>query len=134
FGSIGRADLIDDPRYRTNALRVKHREELDTIIGAFIAKRTQADNVRFFEQQEVTIGPIYDIAQIVEDPHVLERELIADYPDPDMGAFPMHHVVPRLSGTPGAIRAPAPRLGEHNRALLAEVGVDEAAYAKLLAS
>jgi len=82
----------------------------------------------------VTIGPIYDIAQIVEDPHVLERELIADYPDPDMGAFPMHHVVPRLSGTPGAIRAPAPKLGEHNRALLAEVGVDEAAYAKLVAA
>ena len=70
----------------------------------------------FFEQAEVTIGPIYDISQILEDPHVLERELIADYPDPDMGAFPMHHVVPRLSGTPGAIRTPAPRLGEHNRA------------------
>jgi formyl-CoA transferase len=65
---------------------------------------------------------------------VRERELIADYPDPDMGAFPMHHVVPRLHGTPGAIRTPAPRLGEHNRALLAEVGVDEAAYARLLAA
>ena len=48
-----------------------------------------------------------------------------------MGDFPMHHVVPRLSGTPGAIRTPAPRLGEHNRALLAEVGVDDAAYARL---
>jgi formyl-CoA transferase len=65
---------------------------------------------------------------------VIERVLIADYPDPEMGAFPMHHVVPRLSGTPGAIRAPAPKLGEHNRTLLAEAGVDEAAYAKLLAA
>jgi formyl-CoA transferase len=113
---------------------VRHAEELDAIIGAFIAERTQAENVAYFEREEVTIGPIYDIAQIVQDPHVLERELIADYPDPDMGAFPMHHVVPRLSATPGAIRAPAPELGEHNRALLAEVGVDEAAYAKLLAA
>jgi formyl-CoA transferase len=51
-----------------------------------------------------------------------------------MGAFPMHHVVPRLLGTPGAIRTPAPRLGEHNRALLAELGVDDTAYARLLAS
>jgi formyl-CoA transferase len=40
----------------------------------------------------------------------------------------MHHVVPRLSGTPGSIRTPAPRLGEHNRALLAEAGIDDAAY------
>ncbi len=134
FRAIGRPELIADPRYATNAGRVLHAEELDAIIGAFIAERTQAENVAYFEGEEVTIGPIYDIAQIVEDPHVLERELIADYPDPDMGAFPMHHVVPRLSGTPGAIRAPAPKLGEHNRALLAEVGVDEAAYAKLVAA
>jgi len=134
FRSIGRPDLVDDPRYCTNADRVKHAAELDAIIGAFVAGRTQAENVAFFERAEVTIGPIYDIAQIVEDPHVLERELIADYPDPDMGAFPMHHVVPRLSGTPGSIRTPAPRLGEHNRALLGELGVDDAAYAQLLAS
>lgn len=134
FRSIGRPDLVDNPRYRTNADRVQHAAELDAIIGAFVAERTQAENVAFFEQAEVTIGPIYDISQIVEDPHVLERELVADYPDPDMGAFPMHHVVPRLSGTPGSIRTPAPQLGEHNRALLGELGVDDAAYAQLLAS
>lgn len=134
FRSIGRADLVEDLRYRTNAGRVKHREELDAIIGEFIAQRTQAANVAFFEQAEVTIGPIYDISQIIEDPHVLERELIADYPDPDMGAVPMHHVVPRLSGTPGALRTPAPALGEHNRSLLAQIGVDAARYAALVAS
>jgi formyl-CoA transferase len=50
-----------------------------------------------------------------------------------MGEFPMHHVVPRLSGTPGAIGTPAPRLGQHNREILREVGVDDARYAKLLA-
>ncbi len=133
FRSIGRPDLIDDPRYRTNADRVKNAAGLDAIIGEFIAQRTQAENVAFFEQAEVTIGPIYDIRQILEDPHVRARELVADYPDPDMGAFPMHHVVPRLSGTPGSIRTHAPRLGEHNRALLAELGVDDAGYARLVA-
>jgi formyl-CoA transferase len=134
FHSIGRPDLIEDPRYRTNAERVKHAEELDAIISEFVARRTQTENVAFFEKAEVTIGPIYDIRQILEDPHVLARELIADYPDPDMGAFPMHHVVPRLSGTPGSIRTPAPRLGEHNRTLLGEIGVSGAAYAKLVAA
>jgi crotonobetainyl-CoA:carnitine CoA-transferase CaiB-like acyl-CoA transferase len=134
FRSIGHPELVDDPRYRTNADRVRNAEALDAIIGAFIARRTQAANVAFFEQAEVTIGPIYDIRQILEDPHVLARELVADYPDPDMDAFPMHHVVPRLSGTPGSIRTPAPRLGEHNRPLLAEVGVGEVEYGKLLAT
>ena len=134
FRSIGRPDLIDDPRYKTNADRVRHADELDAIIGPFIAQRTQAENVRFFEQAEVTIGPIYDISQIIEDPHVIERELIADYPDADMDAFPMHHVVPRLSGTPGTIRTPAPKLGEHNRTLLAEAGIQGAAYEALIAA
>lgn len=124
--SIGRPELIEDPRYRTNAARVKHAEELDAIIGAFIARRTQAENVAYFEQAEVTIGPIYDISQILEDPHVIERELLADYPDADMGAFPMHHVVPRLSGTPGSIRTPAPRLGQHNEELLKSLGLQDA--------
>src|SRR5882724_6291171 len=134
FHAIGRPGLIEDPRYATNAERLKHADDLDAIIGEFIASRTQGENVAFFEKFEVTIGPVYDIAQIMQDPNVIERELVADYPDPDMGAFPMHHVMPRFSRTPGAIRAPAPKLGEHNRALLAEIGVDEAAYAKLVAA
>ena len=71
-----------------------------------------------------TIGPIYDVTQIIKDPHILERELLADYPDAEMGQFPMHHVVPRLMGTPGSIRTPAPRLGEHNRELLSELNVN----------
>jgi formyl-CoA transferase len=132
FRAMGRADLIDNPRYRTNADRVKNAEELDAIIGEFIAERTQADNVAFFEKAEVTIGPIYDITQILEDPHFIDREVVADYPDPDMQAFPMHHVVPRLEGTPGSIRTLAPKLGQHNRELLREAGVDEASYAQLL--
>jgi crotonobetainyl-CoA:carnitine CoA-transferase CaiB-like acyl-CoA transferase len=131
--AIGREDLIDDPRFRTNADRVKNAEPLDAIIGEFIAQRTQAENVAFFEQAEVTIGPIYDTRQILEDPHFLAREILADYPDDEMDAFPMHAVAPRLGGTPGAIRAPAPHLGQHNREVLARIGVDDAAYEKLLA-
>jgi len=134
FASIGRPDLAANPRYRTNADRVKHAGELDAIIGEFVAQRTQAENVAFFEQAEVTIGPIYDISQILEDPHFIEREVLADYPDADMEWFPMHHVVPRLSRTPGSVRTRAPKLGQHNRELLAEVGVDAGRYEALLAA
>jgi formyl-CoA transferase len=134
FHAIGRADLANDPRLRTNADRVKHADELDAIVEAFIAQRTQAENVTFFEQAEVTIGPVYDISQIVEDPHMIEREIIAEYPDSEMGTLAMHHPVARLFGTPASIRTPAPSLGQHNRELLKELGMNTSIYKELVNS
>jgi crotonobetainyl-CoA:carnitine CoA-transferase CaiB-like acyl-CoA transferase len=134
FQAIGKPELVEDPRFRTNADRLRNVDMLDGIIGDFFARLTQAEAVSLMERAEVTVGPIYDIAQILEDPHVIEREILADYDDADLGAFPMHPVVPRFSDTPGSIRSPAPRLGEHNRALLAELGVTEEEYAAMLAS
>ncbi|MEB2401052.1 MAG: CoA transferase [Alcaligenaceae bacterium] len=134
FKSIGREDLITNPKFATNAERVRNVDELDKIVADFIAQKTQSENVAFFEAAEVTIGPIYDISQILEDRHFIEREIIQEYPDDDMESFPMHSVLPRLSGTPGSIRAPAPALGEHNREVLAEVGVDGQAYGELLSA
>ncbi|MDH3286506.1 MAG: CoA transferase [Betaproteobacteria bacterium] len=134
FRVIGRADLIDNPRYRTNAERVQHAAELDAIIGEFIARMTLAENLDFFGRAEVTVGPIYDIAQIIEDPHVTAREMVAAYPDEEMGTVPMHCVVPRLSGTPGAIRRAAPGLGEHNAEILGALGLGAEELARLAAA
>jgi crotonobetainyl-CoA:carnitine CoA-transferase CaiB-like acyl-CoA transferase len=133
FRTIGRDDLIDDPRFRTNADRIRNVDELDAIVAEYMGRHTQAEVVEIMDKAQVTVGPIYDISQIMQDPHVVEREILADYQDPDVGAFPMHHVVPRMDGTPGSIRTPAPRLGQHNRAILAELGVDDAAYEALAA-
>jgi len=134
FAAIGHPDLLKNALFRTNADRVAHAEQLDLIVGAFIARRDQAENVLFFEQAEVTIGPVYDIAQIVEDPHVVEREILTDYPDADMGDLPMHHPVPRFLQTPASIRMPAPHLGEHNREILRGLSVSDMEYEGLLKS
>jgi crotonobetainyl-CoA:carnitine CoA-transferase CaiB-like acyl-CoA transferase len=134
LGAIGRPELVDDPRFKTNADRLKNVVELDGVIADFFAQLTQAEAVDLMEKAEVTVGPIYDASQILQDPHVIDREILADYEDPDLGAFPMHHVVPRLDETPGSIRSPAPKLGQHNRELLAETGVDDAAYEALKAA
>src|SRR5262245_41201634 len=112
-------ELTDDPRFTTNEARLAHVDELDRIIGEFVATRTLEENVQFFEEAEVTIGPVNDIVRFMQDEHVQERALLADYPDEDMGSFPMHAVPVRLSETPGTIRSPAPRLGQHTRGLLA---------------
>jgi crotonobetainyl-CoA:carnitine CoA-transferase CaiB-like acyl-CoA transferase len=115
---IGRPELVKDPRFATNIERVKNGEELDRIIGAFIKARDLTENLKFFDEAGVTIGPVYDIAQIVRDDYVLEREALIEIADAEMGELPTHPVVPRLSGTPGALKSAAPRIGEHNEALL----------------
>jgi len=79
-----------------------------------------------------TVGPIYSIADVAQDAHFREREVIVTLDDPDLGPLPTHAVTPRLSDTPGALRRPAPRLGQHGREVLAEAGMPEAEIDALL--
>lgn len=133
FHSIGRPDLAANPRFATNAERMANIEELDSIIGGFIEKQTLAKNLEFFDKAGVTIGPIYDIAELMTDHYVIERESMIEVPDEEMGFVPMHNVVPRLLGTPGSIRTPAPRFGEHNAAIL-EPALGPGEFQRLLAA
>jgi formyl-CoA transferase len=122
FAAIGRGDLNADPRFKTNAERIKRREEVDAIVGGFIKERTLAENIVFFEEAGVTAGPVYDIAQFLDDPHVQERGIVVDAPDDEMGETPMHAPVPRMSRTPGVLRTPAPTIGQHNDEIYARIG------------
>ena len=119
--------MIADPRFRTNSDRVKNAAACEAPIVAFIAARTLAQNMAIFERAEVTAAPVYDIDQFMADPHVLAREILVDVPDAEIGRLPMHNVIPRLSGTPGRLRRPAPELGEHTAEILGGLGVDRAA-------
>ena len=123
FRCIGRADMIHDPRFETNDKRVQNVEALDEIIGAFIGKSTLKENLEFFERAEVTVGPIYDALQLMNDEHVRARGSIVEFPDDELGSLPMHAVVPRFSETPGSIRRQAPRLNEHSDEIRAELAL-----------
>jgi len=127
FRAIGRADMVDDPRFRTNSDRVKNIDECERPLAEFIKARTLAEGLAAFEAAEVTAAPVYDIEQFLADPHVQAREIVTELPDDDMGTVPMHAVVPRLSGTPGEIRHPAPALGQHNEDILGALGLTTAA-------
>jgi crotonobetainyl-CoA:carnitine CoA-transferase CaiB-like acyl-CoA transferase len=126
FAAIGCPDLIKDERFDTNARRVENAEALDAIIGGFIRQKTLAENLAFFEEAQVTVGPIYDAVQLMNNEHVQARGSIIEVADDEVGSLPMHAVVPRFSRTPGAIRRLAPRLNEHAAELRAELGLPPA--------
>lgn len=131
FQAIGRAELIDDPRFCTNARRLENVDELDAIIGGFIGKMTFREALALFEKEAVTVGPVYDATRIVQDPHVVEREVVVEMEDREAGSLLMHGVAPRLSKTPGIVRTPAPDLGQNLDEILARLGYDDTSRRQL---
>ncbi len=126
FNAIGRPDMIADPRFRTNTDRVRNIDACDTIVADFIAARTLAENMAIFEAAEVTANPVYEIDQLIDDPHVHGRGVLVEAPDEEAGSVLMHNIIPRLSDTPGRFRLPAPALGQDTRSILQSIGMDAA--------
>jgi crotonobetainyl-CoA:carnitine CoA-transferase CaiB-like acyl-CoA transferase len=133
FRAIGKPEMIDDPRFRTNTDRVRNIDACDGAVADFIAARSLADNMAIFEKAEVTANPVYEIDQLLDDPHVQERGVIVEAPDEEAGSVLMHNVIPRLSETPGRLRFAAPSLGQHTREILSAIGCDAARIAALSA-
>jgi formyl-CoA transferase len=100
---------------------VRHVEEVDAIVGGWIAKHTLDEVLDAFEKAEAAIGPVYDIAQICEDPQYLARESVTTVQDADLGPLRMQNVFPRMLRTPGRIKHAGPRVGEHQREVLDEL-------------
>jgi crotonobetainyl-CoA:carnitine CoA-transferase CaiB-like acyl-CoA transferase len=126
FRAIGKPEMIDDPRFRTNTDRVRNIDACDQSVGEFIAARTLAENMAIFEAAEVTANPVYEIDQLIADPHVHGRGVLVEAPDEEAGSVLMHNIIPRLSGTPGRFRLPAPNLGQHSRSVLQSIGIEAA--------
>jgi formyl-CoA transferase len=114
FQAMGRADMIDDPRFSTNPKRVENVEELDLIVGAWVSARSQDEVIELLEDAGVAVAPILDVRDLAEDPQLRHRGAIATVNDPELGDVRVPNVLPALSATPGSIRSSAPRLGEHN--------------------
>jgi crotonobetainyl-CoA:carnitine CoA-transferase CaiB-like acyl-CoA transferase len=122
FRAIGKPEMIEDPRFRTNTDRVRNIDECDGAVAEFIAQRTLDENMAVFQAAEVTANPVYEIDQLIADEHIQARGVIVEAPDDEAGSVLMHNVIPRLSGTPGRLRHPAPTLGQHTREVLGAIG------------
>jgi len=126
--ALERPELIADPRFRDNRIRMENAAELDAELQSAIERFDLDALIRRFEQHEAAVAPVNNVAQIFADPHYAARQNITAVPDEELGGpLRMQNVVGNFSRTPGAIRRAGPRLGEHNREVLVEeLGFSEA--------
>ena len=116
---VGGEKLLEDPRFATNSARVENVEELDRLIGEWIGQRTRDEALELLDEADAATGPVYDIAEIVEDPHFQERQALIRYDD-----VLMQGLIAKLSLTPGSIRRAAPRKGAHTEEIVSEAGLN----------
>ncbi len=113
--AIDRPELLDDPRFATNAERVAHDDVLDGLLVAWFGGRTFAEAKARLDAAGCPVSLVYSIEDIFNDPHYRERENVVEVRHPAIGTLKMPGIVPKLSRTPGQVVFPGPSLGEHNR-------------------
>jgi crotonobetainyl-CoA:carnitine CoA-transferase CaiB-like acyl-CoA transferase len=131
---LGLEHLVADPRFATNADRVEHRKELAELLQERFERETSAYWLERLEAEGVPAGPVYTYDQVFADPQVRHREMAVEVDHPVAGRARVLGIPIKLSGTPGAIRRPAPLLGEHTTEILAELGYTPQDLERLKAS
>lgn len=134
FRAIGRDDMADDPTLATNPQRLKRLEECDSVIAGWIAGHTLEEALERFHEFDVVAGPIYDVAQIFDDPQVKHRRTLVELEDPALGTVRLQNVVPRFKRSPGRVRwAGKPEIGSDTQSVLAGLGYSDEELARLRA-
>ncbi len=122
FDIVGREDLKSDERFHSHGARLKHIDTLYEFMEAEIAKRDSAEWLKKLGEAQIPAMPVLDVEDLFDDPQIKAFGLFERHEHPSEGATLLAGVPVTMSKTPGAIWRPAPRLGEHGRDLLAEVG------------
>ncbi|MFV0411174.1 MAG: CaiB/BaiF CoA transferase family protein [Paracoccus sp. (in: a-proteobacteria)] len=117
----GREDLIDDARFQTMANRLENLDELIPILEVETRKHPTAWWLERLEPEGVPCGPVLNHAELLTHPQILARKMVEEVDHPTAGRLKTLGIPVKLSDTPGAIRRPAPRLGEHDEEIRAAV-------------
>jgi formyl-CoA transferase len=133
MAAIGRPDLAEAPDLANNAGRVARVAEIDAAIGVWTATRSVAEVLAVLGEAKVPAGKVYTAQDIAEDPHYRARDMILTQQTRDGYEVEVPGIVPKLMGTPGAVRSPAPHLGQDTDAVLREIGLSEEQIAALRA-
>ncbi|MDA1116985.1 MAG: CoA transferase [Proteobacteria bacterium] len=117
---LGAPEWIEDPRFLTNTHRMQHLDALVALMNEKLATKTVAEWIALLEPAGVPCGPINSIAQVLEDPHALARDMVVELDHPKAGRTRAIGLPIKLSVTPGKVARPAPLFGQHTREVLAE--------------
>lgn len=120
--AMGLDHLSKDNRFDTNSNRVAHRKDLIEILNKYFAKKPTRIWITIIKEFGVPCAPINSIADVVNDPQVLARNMIIEMQHPQIPELKMPNNPMTLHGTPTEIRYPPPQLGEHNTEVLTSLG------------
>lgn len=118
--AIGRAELIEEPRFRSNPDRCAHADEINAIFSDWFATHDLDHILERFETHDGTVAPVYSARQIVEDAHVQARGFLQTVDDEDFGPVRVPGVVPRFSNHPCSIQRTARGIGADTETVLRE--------------
>jgi formyl-CoA transferase/CoA:oxalate CoA-transferase len=132
--ALGFPSVAVDARFSTMAGRIVHYNELRPILAEALARRTRAEVIALLNASGIAVGPVNTVAEALEHPQVLAREMVTELTHPDYGPLKYLGIPIRLSDTPGKLETAPPRFGEHNRVVLRELGFGESALSGLVTS
>ena len=116
--SMGKPELVTDPRFATLKDRMDNVDALERIVAGWFAETTADDAIAALAKAEVPAAGVATIGQAVRNPQVVARKQIVDVAHARAGTVPLQAPVIRMSDTPPSIRRAAPMLGEHNDEIL----------------
>ncbi|MGI9382211.1 MAG: CaiB/BaiF CoA transferase family protein [Methyloligellaceae bacterium] len=120
--ALNRPDWLEDPRFQTPALRSENRQARLTMIEEILRSGTTGHWMAAFEREDVPCAPVHRRRAMIDDPQVQANDLIVELDHPGVGPVRQARPAARYEQTPSLIGGPAPELGEHTSAVLAEIG------------